>query len=345
MAGLSGIDQSWGEASEAAVRTAVRKAGGKFVVSMYLSWDQSKNMTVADILRYHRAGAGLLFNWEHHAGAPLLGAAQGRADATEAVRQAKALIKAAGLKPANRITLYFSCDRDVTAAQIRGPVAAYYKAAAAVCHAARFGAGCYGEADLVHYLAAHGITDAEWQTYAWSRGVIDPAADFFQYLNGQTLGGASVDFDRIIHPTELGALWPPGHRYDVADGTPPTEPPDLLEEIMALPGAPKGLTYQKLLADIREQAQAAANSPLWVHGKTRHAPDTIVRGAVADHVDARLASLAAVTNDTVVRVGKLQAAVAALPAVQQAAADVAAIAAATAEAVVDKLRALVWGVK
>lgn len=210
-----GLDQSWGEASAAAVKAAVKAApGGNFVVSMYLSLDPSKNVTAADVKRYHPAGAGMLVNWEHQAGAPLKGAAQGRADATEAVRQLRALIKAVGYAPKTRLIIYFSCDRDVTAAQISGPVAAYYKAAAAVCHANGFGVGAYGEADLVKYLAAQKITDAEWQTYAWSRGALDPATDFYQYQNGQKFGGADVDFDRIIHAAELGAWWPPSHPLD-----------------------------------------------------------------------------------------------------------------------------------
>lgn len=210
-AGPTGIDQSWGFANPAAA-----KAAGVTVVSMYLSHDASKNMTAADVKAYHAAGIGMLFNWEHNAGAPLNGAAQGTADAQAAVAQARSILAAAKTKPRNRLVIYFSCDRDVTGTQIAGPVVDYYRAAAAVCHAAGFGVGVYGEADLVKYLSAHRVTDAEWQTYAWSGGRLDPATDFYQYLNGQKLGGADVDFDRVIHPADLGALWPPGSRYDTA---------------------------------------------------------------------------------------------------------------------------------
>src|SRR5438067_4602432 len=55
----------------------------------------------------------------------------------------------------------------------------------------------YGEAALVSHLHAAGLTDFEWQTLAWSGGVVSPQADLYQYAINKTLGGASVDFDRI----------------------------------------------------------------------------------------------------------------------------------------------------
>lgn len=205
------LDQSWGFADPKAA-----KAAGVQVVSMYLSRDASKNMTASDVKAYHKAGIAMLFNWENEAGAPLKGAAQGKADAEQAVKLAKQIIAAVGYRPKNRLVIYFSCDQNVTPSQYPA-IDAYYRAAKKVCQAAGFGVGCYGEADLVSHLSSAGITDAEWQTYAWSGGVLSPAADFYQYQNGQHLGGADVDFDRIIHPTELGAWWPPGSRYDTGE--------------------------------------------------------------------------------------------------------------------------------
>ena len=199
-----GLDQSWGTADP----TAAKKAGIK-VVSMYLSWDPSKNITAAKVKAYHNVGIASLINWESQAGAPLLGSAQGRKDATEAVRQLKQLIHDVGYAPHDRVVIYFSCDRDVSSSQL-STIGSYYKAAGAICHAAGFGVGAYGEADLMDYLAKNKITDAEWQTYAWSGGRTSAAADFMQYSNGQKLGGASVDFDRIIHAADLGAWWPRG---------------------------------------------------------------------------------------------------------------------------------------
>lgn len=204
----SGIDESWGYADPAEARRA-----GVQVVSGYLSNDPSKNWNAGKVKAYHAAGIAVLLNWEAQAGAPLNGAGQGRADATEAVRQARALFAAVGSRPGNRPVIYFSCDRDINSGQF--PVIdAYYLAAAGVCHAAGFGVGCYGEADLVHHLAVAGITDAEWQTLAWSGGRVDPAADFYQSSINNTVGGASVDFDEVIHPSQLGAWWPATSPYN-----------------------------------------------------------------------------------------------------------------------------------
>ena len=211
----TGIDESWAFADPAKLRAA-----GVQVVSMYLSHDPSKNMTAAKVKAYHAAGIGVLFNWEAVAGAPLSGGPQGSADATSAVQQARDIIAAVGTKPRNRPNIYHSCDTDVNSAQF--PIIdEYYKAARQVEAPAGFGTGVYGEASLVIHLAHAGITDGEWQTVAWSGGVLSPDADFYQSSINNTIAGSSVDFDRLIHPAELGAWWPPGSQYDV-NAKPPT---------------------------------------------------------------------------------------------------------------------------
>lgn len=208
---VDAIDQSWDTTAPEHA-----KAAGVQVVSGYLSHTPSKNWTRAKIDAYHREGIGVILNWESAAGRALLGAAAGRADARAAIAQAVALGAPTGRhrtlsrfwrKGTWRTIIYFSCDRDVTSGQFP-TIDAYYKAARAELHAAGFGLGAYGEASLIRHLSSAGITDAEWQTYAWSGGVLDPAADLYQYQNGQTLGGAAVDFNRIIHRSELGAWWP-----------------------------------------------------------------------------------------------------------------------------------------
>jgi len=220
----SGADQSWGFADPKAAAAA-----GVKVISEYHSWDQSKNMTAADVVAYHAVGIGMLHNWESQPGAPLKGAQQGHADAVEACRQVKAIHAALPQHPArNRVVIYFSCDADVTEAQWP-TIDDYYRAAKRVCAANGYGLGAYGEAALVTHLHKVGITDSEWQTYAWSGGVLSPDADFYQFRNGQKLGGADVDFDRVIHPRQLGAWWPPRSPYNIgkapAPAPAPTPPP------------------------------------------------------------------------------------------------------------------------
>jgi hypothetical protein len=193
-AGPDGLDQSWGYADPKQAAAA-----GIKVVSMYLSHDPSKNVTAAKVKAYHAAGIGVLLNWESEPGRPLLGKAAGKPDATAAVALVAALIKAVGYAPRSKLAIPFSCDRDVTRSQMPN-VRDYY--------------GATKKVDVIEDLHRQGLTVMEWQTYAWSGGRLSPEADFYQYLNGQHLAGASVDFNRIVHAEQLGAWWPPGHRLD-----------------------------------------------------------------------------------------------------------------------------------
>ena len=291
-----GMDQSWGVADPAQAAAA-----GIRVVSMYLSRDPSKNVTPDKVKAYHHEAIGVILNWEDQAGAPLKGAAQGRADALEAVQQAKALFDQVGYPPDEQLTIYFSCDRDVTGTELEGPVAAYYEAAQQVCHGTRFtvelafGDGCYGSRAVVHYLAAAGLTDGEWQTYAWSGGVLDPAADYYQFLNGQTLGGASVDYDRIIHPAQLGAWWPPGHSPQSTSAAP-------IGELTMDAEVKAAFAAQGHKIDVLFDLVHSALSPV-IDGKTTQVSvDTIVARRVAP-LAAQNAALQAQVN----ALAKLQA--------------------------------------
>lgn len=199
---VDGIDQAWGMADPKAA-----KAAGIKVVSMYLSNDTSKNVTAAKVKAYHAQGIGVLLNWESDPGRPLLGAQAGKVDASTAVAQAQALIRAVGYAPKNKLSIVFSCDRDITSANY-ADIDAYYAQTKAIVGKAGFVNGCYGEADLVEHLHAKGLTAMEWQTLAWSGGRISAEADFYQSSINNTLGGASVDDDEIKHINQLGAWWP-----------------------------------------------------------------------------------------------------------------------------------------
>lgn len=186
------VDYSWGRPDPG----ALARAGVK-LVSRYLSHDSSKNLSAAEANALHAAHIDIVLNWESDAGRPLLGAAAGAADGRDAASLAHSLGVPYGC------TIYYSCDRDITSGQF-DTVAAYYRAAGQAT-AGRYNVGIYGEADIVDAMHARGVVTSEWQTFAWSGGRQSAEADLYQYLNGQTLAGASVDFDRIIHPDKLGA--------------------------------------------------------------------------------------------------------------------------------------------
>lgn len=181
------------------------------LVCRYLSHTNGKNLSASEARALLAAGIGILLNWESSADRARQGYAAGVADG----RDAAALAKSFGA-PRGCI-IYFSVDFQPTASQLAA-VGEYIRG----CRdglAGYYGTGAYGNDAVVDYLHAHGLTTAEWQTYAWSGGRLSPEADLYQYLNGQTLAGASVDFDKIIHPAVLGAWWPAGHA-PAGSGTP-----------------------------------------------------------------------------------------------------------------------------
>lgn len=199
-AGPDGVDYSWARPNPAALAQA-----GIKLVARYLSHDDSKDISATEAAALHAAGIGVLANWESQPGRPLLGAAAGTQDGTDAAAKAELVGFPHGC------CIYYSCDTDTNQSQWP-TIAAYYKAAGAATNG-RYTVGVYGEADLIEYLHNAGVVTSEWQTYAWSNGRLSAEADFYQYLNGQTVAGASVDLDRIIHPDLLGAWWPENSPY------------------------------------------------------------------------------------------------------------------------------------
>lgn len=253
---LNAIDQSWGVCPPATM-----KSHGIDLAMMYLSYDRSKNITVAKVKSYWGVGAGSGLNWEHEAGAPLKGAGQGRSDAVAAVKQAKALIASLGytvpqltalyrrngwLRADERISIIFSCDTDATPSRTR----AYYAAASAVCHAAGFDCGAYGSYRVVKYLLQQKVITVAWQTYAWSGGQFLVSCHLYQFSNSHTLGGASVDYDFIQQKVGLGALWPPSERSASAAPAPKPAPKPVAKPKPAPAGAVytvrKGDTLSKI---------------------------------------------------------------------------------------------------
>lgn len=184
------------------------------LVCRYLSPPPNpKNVSASEIAALHAAGIGVLLNWESDAGRAALGAAAGAEDGA----QAKALAVALGAPPGQ--TIYFSTDFDAQAAQY-ATIRAYYKAAAQAI-AGTYDVGAYGHGELLDMLTDWDLIWAGWQTYAWSKGYISDNADLYQYLNGQVLAGAKVDFNRMLTPEGIDAWWADGHEPS-GGGTPIT---------------------------------------------------------------------------------------------------------------------------
>lgn len=191
---IMGVDYAWGRP-----RPTVLIAGGYRFAIRYLSHDTTgKNLSAAEAGALRAAGLAIVSNWEYAAGAALNGYAQGAADARDAMAQHKAC---GG--PADR-PIYFSVDINATAAQLAGPVAAYFQGVASVLGVARTGA--YGGYATVKYLLDHGLIRWAWQTYAWSAGVWDSRANLRQVRNGVAIDGVDCDIDQAM-TTDYGQ-WP-----------------------------------------------------------------------------------------------------------------------------------------
>lgn len=235
-------------------------ANGIELAARYLSHTAGKNLTAAEAQDLRTHGVGVLLNWESAAGRPLLGASGGAADGHDAAAYAESIGAPHGL------TIYYSCDRDITSSQYAA-IVAYYQAAKDAT-AGRYKVGVYGEFEIVEELHRRGVVDGEWQTYAWSGGKLSTQTDLYQYRNGQRLAGAAVDFDHIIHASELGAWWPDGHT-PAGGGTPITEDDmtysdwpdaarkaltdDVASAVVARGVAPYNGTLAAILNDIRNR--------------------------------------------------------------------------------------------
>lgn len=211
----SGLDAAWEFPSKSGLEQW--KAAGGVVVSSYLSYDASKDWTPDRIKLVHSLDLGAEMNFEYYAQRALEGHDAGLADGKKARSEIHALYSGVGYKPKSRLMVPASVDFDTTPSEYDA-IDAYLKGFQKGL-TTEFGAGDYGEYDLVIHTAKAGTSHMEWQTYAWSNGKFAAGvADFYQWRNSQHVGGASVDFDQVINAAKMGAWWPPNHPLNVAPG-------------------------------------------------------------------------------------------------------------------------------
>jgi hypothetical protein len=207
------------------------------VVSGYISYDASKDLTAALVKTLHNYrrstaatyGFGVLFNFESTANRALSGPAAGLADGTYARNRIHSLYSQCGYVPHNKLSVPFSVDFDTNPAQY--PTIDGYLRSAQSGLTAEFAAGAYGEYDLIVHTARAGTSHFEWQTYAWSQGKFAAGiADYYQWRNSVTLnqGRGIVDLDQMISDghSPFGAWWGPTHPLNHPASTqPPVKPP------------------------------------------------------------------------------------------------------------------------
>ncbi len=201
-----GIDFSWARPGGAAIQAA-----GKTFVMRYLYPDGpgGKGLDLSEVQDYRAHGLAVGVVFESSGGRSLSGFAAGASDAQIAVGQLVSLGMAG-------TPVYFAVDFDATPAQYTA-IASYLDGAASVLGKNKTGlyAGLGPIDALVGVHCAYG-----WQTYAWSGGRVSSKAHVYQYKNGQTLNGSSVDYCRSLKP-DFGAY---GTSLAEETGTPITPP-------------------------------------------------------------------------------------------------------------------------
>lgn len=193
MSKLFGIDYAWGR-----IPGRILKESGIDFVCRYLSNDPSKNLTAPEVKDLHAAGVSIVLVWEAGGSAALNGYGQGAADAKTAHGQARKL----GVP--DSVPIYFAVDFPETAPE-QLAVREYFRGAAGVLGFNR--TGIYGGLAAVEAIQGHEARYA-WQTYAWSGGVLDGRAQLYQFSNGHTVAGVSVDFNHSL-ADDFGQWAPP----------------------------------------------------------------------------------------------------------------------------------------
>lgn len=319
---------------------AAKNAGAILITGYIVGHPGGMNpIDKARVDKIRSMGMGFLPNWERGA-AYLVNCS--KADGVAAGREAVTALRALGVPDDGTIACPFSWDTWVDPTQYHhcGDVADGIIEGLA----GRYRFSAYGQGGLIDYLTSTGRMQAQgWLSASSSFPGYDAASPRVALVQHISTPVPGTDLDVVTDPYHVGAWWPTGSPYASSS------PTDLLEQIMTLPGAPKGLTYAKLLDDI---AHAVVDLEIPNHSKGTPTVASIL-AFIDEHAASandRAAAVASVANDTVQRVAQLQAAVAALPAAGQPApapapVDMEALGAAVAAAVVAEVAKLTWGVK
>ena len=157
------------------------KAAGIVGVVRYLSYDASKNLSVAEAKALRAAGLWISLVWETGANRAGQGGAAGKQDALAANKQADAL----GYP--KTAVLWFAVDYAATPDQVR----AYFAAAVA---ASPRPVGLYGS----YALTTARLVKFNWQTAAWSGGKLDAGAHLYQRVT-ETRPVPGTDENVLMH--------------------------------------------------------------------------------------------------------------------------------------------------
>jgi hypothetical protein len=167
---------------------------GKSFVGRYLPTGYSKSLTVSESRILTDAGLLILCFFETTADRAKGGSNNGQVDGASGYKSAQVL----NMPTSSGIC--FTVDFEPTADQLP-TIAEYFRAAREALGDYKLGAyGCY---KVIEYLAAQSTCDFYVQCYAWSYTKKSDATTIYQYKNGQTVGGISVDLDEAYSTVGL----------------------------------------------------------------------------------------------------------------------------------------------
>lgn len=188
MATTKGIDCAVPLTAEKA--KAMAAAGMKFVcrylVPSSMAW---KRLTRAEAELITNAGMKVVSVFQRGNKDAAGGAANGTIDGKAAYQEAIAIGQPEGT------SIYFAVDFDAQPKDYAA-IEGYLKAAARELPG--YHVGVYGSYAVVEEMAKRRACQHFWQTYAWSKGQLSKVANLYQYKNGQSLAGHSVDFNDAL---------------------------------------------------------------------------------------------------------------------------------------------------
>jgi peptidoglycan hydrolase-like protein with peptidoglycan-binding domain len=181
--------------------SCIAASGIKFVVRYY-SKSVPKTMTLAEAVALSGAGLRVAVVYQDSGNAiQFFSAELGKKHA------AKALLLAAGIGQPAGSAIYFAVDFDATAAEVRGPIAAYFQEVSAALAVAptRYAAGVYGSG-----LTCRIIRDAGLAVFTWLSGSTGfqesakfrPQADLIQVLPSRKICGNKLSMDDDVAQSE-----------------------------------------------------------------------------------------------------------------------------------------------
>jgi hypothetical protein len=206
-----GLDYAW----HGTLNPAVWVRDGISFACRYVSKTPDKNLTFGEAFLLTAYKIDIVLVWETTTTRALEGYNAGKADATEAFEQAKALGMPAG-RP-----IYFAVDTDTVPSR----VTSYFDGILSVRDASEV--GVYGGYYIIDGLVWKGYATYGWQTSAWSYGKWSPKASIQQFSYSYCGGGlVNADLNRT-EAVDFGQwqLVQAGVGAVVEISTPPQESP------------------------------------------------------------------------------------------------------------------------